>query len=247
MQRFFLHLAYCGKPYCGWQEQPNGRSVQACVQDALQILLREPIKVVGAGRTDTGVHASSFYAHFDTQKNYSYEQRRAWLYKLNSILDKEIVIYHIFEVEDFLHARFSAIERSYQYFIHTHKNPFLEDYSYFIRMPFKANLIQEAGLLLCGSHDFTSFSKLHTQTKTNVCNLKQANFNYMGEERWFFTFTADRFLRNMVRSMVGTLLQIGMGKISCEDLIDVLEAKDRGRAGMSVPAKALFLTDIKYF
>lgn len=246
MQRFFIQLSYNGFPYCGWQVQPNGRSVQGCIQDALGILLNTPVSIVGCGRTDAGVNASCFYAHFDLENPVPWEKRKNWVYQLNALLDKEISIHSIFEVDPEVHARFSATSRTYRYYIHTRKDPFLEQFSYFYRFPIDAGLISEAGEKLCLYQDFTSFSKLHTQTKDNLCHLSRASFEPMGFHRWVFTFTANRFLRNMVRAMVGTLLGIGNGRYSLSELDVIMKAKDRCRAGVSVPGNALFLSDVTY-
>lgn len=247
MQRFFIYLSYNGRPYCGWQKQPSGRSVQSCLEDALSVLLKRHVSVVGCGRTDTGVNASAFFAHFDCEEEVPEALRSSWVYKLNALLDKAIAIHSIFEVDSNLHARFSATRRTYHYYLHTAKDPFLEDSSYYCRFPFDAGLIREAGQNLCGYRDFTSFSKLHTQVKTNFCRLERADLERLDAHRWRFVFTADRFLRNMVRALVGTLLGVGKGRYSLEDLKGILEAKDRCRAGTSMPAHALYLAEVKYF
>lgn len=248
MQRFFIHLAYNGEPYCGWQQQPNGRSVQACLQEALSVLLQQEIAVVGCGRTDAGVHASSYYAHFDLEnKTVPYESRRDWVYKLNALLDKEISIFSVFEVPQDLHARFSAKQRTYRYRLHTHKDPFADRFSYHCRFAFDAGLVRQAGQRLTQCRDFTSFAKLHTDNKNNLCVLSRADFEQTGLYSWEFTFTANRFLRNMVRAMVGTMLGVGSGRYSLEQLDEIILAQDRCRAGVSMPAHALFLDNITYF
>lgn len=247
MQRFFIHLSYCGAPYCGWQKQPNGRSVQACLEEALSVLLKQEIAITGCGRTDAGVNASSFFAHFDCEKEIPPAARSSWVYQLNALLDKAIAVHSVFEVAPDLHARFSATERTYHYYLHTEKDPFLENSSYYCRFPFDADLIRQAGQSLCGYRDFTSFSKLHTQVKTNFCHLKRADLERIDYTRWRFVFTADRFLRNMVRALVGTLLSVGNGRYSLEDLQRIVEAKDRCKAGTSMPAHALYLSEIRYF
>lgn len=248
MQRFFIHLAYNGAPYCGWQQQPNARSVQVCLQEALSVLLHQEIQVVGCGRTDAGVHASSYYAHFDlTDKTVAFEDRRDWVYKLNALLDKEIAVFSVFEVPENLHARFSALCRTYRYRLHTRKDPFADSLSYYCRFAFDADLVRRAGQRLTECKDFTSFAKLHTDNKNNLCHLSRADFEQTGLHTWEFSFTANRFLRNMVRAMVGTMLGVGSGRYSLEDLDRIILAKDRCSAGVSMPAHALFLENITYF
>ncbi|MCM1532287.1 MAG: tRNA pseudouridine(38-40) synthase TruA [Bacteroides sp.] len=248
MQRFFIHLAYNGEPYCGWQQQPNGRSVQSCLQDALSTLLRREIPVVGCGRTDTGVHAASYYAHFDWEADpLPFESRRDWVYKLNAMLDREIAVFSVFEVPESLHARFSAKKRTYRYRLHTHKDPFENRFSYQCRFAFDPELMCRAGQRLLECRDFTSFAKLHTDNKNNLCTLTRADFVQTGQYTWEFVFTANRFLRNMVRAMVGTMLGVGNGRYSLSDLDELILAKDRCRAGTSMPAHALFLDNITYF
>lgn len=246
VQRFFIQLSYDGSPYCGWQIQPQGRSVQGCLQEALQVLLKRPVPVVGCGRTDAGVNASCFYAHFDWDGHIPFSERQSWVYRLNALLDKQIVVHSVFEVDPDLHARFSATSRTYHYYLHTEKDPFSDRFSYFHRFGFDAGRIQESARKLCRYGDFTSFSKLHTQTKTNFCDLRQAEFKQIGPQHWVFIFTADRFLRNMVRAMVGTLLAIGGERHSEWDIESVLQAKDRCKAGISMPAHALFLKHVSY-
>lgn len=248
MQRFFVHLAYDGEPYCGWQMQPNGRSVQACLQEALSVLLRQDISVVGCGRTDAGVHASSYYAHFDWSGDpLPFERRGDWAYKLNALLDRAITVYSVFEVPEGLHARYSALQRRYRYYLHTHKDPFSDRFSYHCRFAFDPDRVRQAGIRLTACRDFTSFAKLHSDNKDNLCRLVQADFEQTGLYTWRFTFTANRFLRNMVRAMAGTMLGVGSGRYSMDDLEDIISAKDRCKAGVSMPAHALFLDKITYF
>lgn len=248
MQRFFLHLAYDGTPYCGWQRQPNARSVQGCLEDALAVLLRREVNVVGCGRTDSGVHASSYYAHFDWEGEAILpETCFHWVYKLNALLDKEITVFSLFEVPPQLHARFSALQRTYRYFLHTRKDPFSDRFSYYCRFPFEPDLVNRAGRRLMDCRDFTSFAKLHTDNKNNLCVLSRADLVQTDRYSWEFTFTANRFLRNMVRAMVGTMLGVGNGRYSLEDLERIIMAKDRCAAGISMPAHALFLDRITYF
>ncbi len=243
--RFFITLSYDGTRYHGWQIQPNGDSVQERLQVALSTLLRQPIEVVGAGRTDAGVHARMMVAHFDWED----KEQGAPIdlpYKLNKLLPQDIAVQDIRPVAPDMHARFSATSRTYHYFIHTHKDPFLQAYSW--QVPYKLDFEQmnAAAKVLLEYQDFTSFSKAGTDTKTNLCDLRDAHWDEPSPGRWRFTITANRFLRNMVRAIVGTLVEVGRGRISIEDLRSIIEAKDRCSAGESVPSKALFLVDIRY-
>lgn len=246
MRRYFLYLSYNGTPFCGWQKQPSSPSVQEALESSLAILLKENVEVVGCGRTDTGVHADAYFAHFDGAE-YTAKNLERLVYQLNAILPKAIAVHHIFEVPPGFHARFSAKRRTYHYYLHTSKNPFLDSTSYYCRTPFDEEKIRAAAQRLCGQRDFTSFSKLHTQTAHNFCDLQKAEFLRTGQDRWMFVFTANRFLRNMVRAMTGTLLEVGTGHRSVEDIDTLLQAKDRCQAGNSVPAHALFLHEIEYF
>lgn len=252
--RYFITLTYDGTRYHGWQIQPNGDSIQQRLQDALSTLLRQPIEVVGAGRTDTGVHARMMVAHFDSpqQGEMKNEVNGQWLmvndlaYKLNKLLPQDIAVQEVRQVPDDMHARFSATSRTYHYFIHTRKDPFLYAYSW--QVPFKLDFekMNEAAQVLLEYKDFTSFSKVNTDTKTNLCDIKEAHWDEVAPGQWRFTITANRFLRNMVRAIVGTLVEVGRGRISIEDVRHIIEAKDRCQAGESVPGKALFLVDISY-
>ncbi|MBO7119270.1 MAG: tRNA pseudouridine(38-40) synthase TruA [Bacteroidaceae bacterium] len=247
--RFFIILSYDGTRYHGWQIQPNGDSVQQRLQEALSTLLRQPIEVVGAGRTDTGVHARMMVAHFDldpTQPPLIGEMVNDLSYKLNKLLPQDIAVQEVRQVNEDMHARFSALARTYHYYIHTYKDPFLTAYSW--QVPFKLDFekMNEAAKVLLEYKDFTSFSKVGTDVKTNLCDLKEAFWEEVAPGQWRFTITANRFLRNMVRAIVGTLIEVGRGRISKEDLRRIIEAKDRCSAGESVPAKGLFLVDIKY-
>ena len=252
--RYFITLSYDGTHYHGWQIQPNGDSIQQRLQEALSIILRQPIEVVGAGRTDTGVHAKMMVAHFDSpqQGEIKNEVNGQWLmvndlaYKLNKLLPHDIAVQEIRQVPDDMHARFSATSRTYHYFIHTHKDPFLSAYSW--QIPYKLDFgkMNQAAQVLLEYKDFTSFSKVNTDTKTNLCDIKEAYWTEITPDQWRFTITANRFLRNMVRAIVGTLVEVGRGKLEIEDVRRIIEAKDRCQAGESVPAKGLFLVDIKY-
>ena len=241
--RFFITLSFDGTNYHGWQIQPNSDSVQQRLQEALSTLLRQPIEVVGAGRTDTGVHARMMVAHFDWEELIDGKQLA---YKLNKFLPQDIAVQEVRLVDEEKHARFSATSRTYHYFIHMRKDPFLQAYSW--QVPFKLDFekMNEAAKVLLEYKDFTSFSKVNTDTKTNLCNVKEAFWEEIAPDRWRFTITANRFLRNMVRAIVGTLVEVGRGRLRLEDVRRIIEAKDRCSAGESVPAKGLFLVDIKY-
>jgi tRNA pseudouridine38-40 synthase len=242
-QRYFIELSFKGTHFHGWQIQPNAVSVQECLENALSIIAREKVEVMGAGRTDTGVHASYFVAHFDSANLNLADPD--FIHKLNSFLKDDICIFGISKVGPETHARFDAVSRTYQYHLNLLKDPFSVETSwYFFRQPDVA-IMNEACLILFETIDFTSFSKLHTDVKTNNCKIFQAEWTQQGSNL-VFTVQADRFLRNMVRAMVGTLLEVGLGKMDLAAFRNVLEQKDRGAAGLSVPAHGLFLTDIEY-
>lgn len=242
-QRYFIELAYKGTRFHGWQIQPNAVSVQQCLEKAISTITRETIAVAGAGRTDTGVHASYFVAHFDS--SHLHLDHPDFTHKLNSFLNRDIAVFAIRKVSPEAHARFDAISRTYQYHLNLHKDPFsIETSWYFFWQP-NVDLMNEACLVLFDFIDFTSFSKLHTDVKTNNCTILYAQWTQQDTDL-VFTVKADRFLRNMVRAMVGTLLEVGLGKMNLADFRSVLEQKDRGAAGLSVPAHGLFLTDIDY-
>ena len=242
-QRYFIELAYKGTHFHGWQVQPNALSVQQSLEKALSVILREPVSVTGAGRTDTGVHASYFVAHFDTlDTNLDHPD---FVHKLNSFLNKDIVLFSISKVHPEAHARFDAISRTYQYHLNLRKDPFaLETSWYFFRQP-DLEQMNVANRILFEYTDFTSFSKLHTEVKTNNCKIYRAEWTQSGTNL-IFTVKADRFLRNMVRALVGTILEVGLGKIDLEEFRKIIEKKDRSAAGLSVPPQGLFLTDIEY-
>lgn len=242
MGRYFIHLAYNGANYNGWQTQPELPTVQETLEKALSTLLRQPIAVVGCGRTDTGVHASDFYAHFDLK---DFKDPKELTFKLNSFLPPDIAIFAIFPVADNAHARFDATARTYQYHVSDRRLPFRQ--GQYCRIYFKPDIerMNEAAQVLMEYEDFTSFAKLHTQVKTNICHLTEARWDRVGEE-WIFTIRSNRFLRNMVRSVTGTLLDVGRGKLSIEGLREIIEKKDRCAAGVSMPACGLFLTKVDY-
>lgn len=243
MNRYFIYLAYNGKNYCGWQVQPNGETVQQTLEDALETFLREPVPVVGAGRTDTGVHARLMVAHFDWKEPFS--DLVFLREKLNRLLPKDISVYRIVPVKADAHARFDAISRTYKYYLTENKDPFNYDRVYKVHGKLDFEAMNTVCPVLYEYNDFTSFSKLHTDVKTNNCRISYAGWEQEGDT-WIFTVTADRFLRNMVRAIVGTLLEVGRGKLTVDDFRQVIEAKDRGKAGTSAPAHGLFLEDIVY-
>jgi len=201
------------------------------------------MEVVGAGRTDTGVHARKMFAHFDSEYELECPQL---VYKLNKLLPRDIAVQQVERVADDMHARFSAKSRTYHYYVHLDKNPFLRSYSWQVYGNPDFELMNRAAAVLMEYMDFTSFSKVNTDTKTNDCTITEAHWDRVGEEQWRFTITANRFLRNMVRAIVGTLMEVGRGRMTIEQLRQVIEAKDRCRAGDSVPGNALFLVDVKY-
>lgn len=250
--RFFISLAFDGECYHGWQIQPGDVTVQGVLQDALATLLRHPVEVVGAGRTDAGVNARLMVAHTDIPDECVTPDAehfcRQLTYRLNKLLPRDISIYGIRQVDPMAHARFDARSRTYKYYLVTERNPFLRKYSYHFPLPLDFQAMNEAAALLCQYTDFTSFAKLHADTKTNNCKVMYAKWEQSSAEplQWIFTITADRFLRNMVRAIVGTLLEVGRGRLSIDDFRGVIEQKNRSSAGSSVPGNALFLYDIKY-
>ena len=241
--RYFLELQYKGSNYAGWQIQDNAVAVQQKLNEALSVLLHHNVDTIGCGRTDTGVHATQFFAHFNVDNEIFSPDK--FLFSLNGILPLDIGIIDLHLVQDNAHARFDAIERSYQYFIHQTKNPFLKDVAMFFKRSLNVELMNEACQLLKTYHDFTCFSKSNTQTKTNMCNIIHAKW-IQENDLLIFNITADRFLRGMVRAIVGTMLHVGEGRISIHDFKMIVEGKDRSKAGVSVDAHALYLTAIKY-
>lgn len=244
--RYFLHLAYNGAPFFGWQVQPDHPSVQEVLERSLSLLLhQEHIAVTGCGRTDTGVHAANYYAHFELEETLDAEGLKRLRDQLNSFLPKEIAIFDIFPVKPRAHARFDAVERTYQYFVSIRKNPFTFQQRYFSFRTPDIERMNEAAALLLENEDFTSFSKVHTQVNNFICHVTHAQWVLEGDDL-VFTITANRFLRNMVRAIVGTLLDVGFGKLSVSDFQNIINQKDRCKAGISVPAGALFLTNVRY-
>ncbi len=242
--RYFIKLAYNGARFHGWQIQPHDNSVQETLEKALSMVLRHPTAVTGAGRTDTGVNAATMYAHFDTVS--LIDDPNMLVRNLNGIVGRDIAIYKIFRVADDAHARFDATSRTYKYFVHTGKSPFLNEFSWQCRGELDFDTMNVAAERLLSYTDFTSFSKLHTDVKTNNCNITLAKWKKIEHNRWVFTITADRFLRNMVRAIVGTLIDVGTHKITVEEFCKIIERKDRRTAGQSMPGNALFLWEVKY-
>jgi tRNA pseudouridine38-40 synthase len=254
--RYFIELSYDGTAYHGWQIQPNGASVQETLQQALKMLLREDVAVTGAGRTDAGVHAAMMVAHFDIEDPLPTPPVREGsarqtvcdylVYRLNGVLPHDIAIHKIYPVADDMHARFSARARTYYYYVHTRKSPFLRDRSWRLVSTPDFEAMNRAAATLMEYEDFTSFSKLNTDTKTNICHVTMARWVQLSDYEWRFEITADRFLRNMVRAIVGTLMEVGRGTLSIEGFREVIEQKNRCKAGDSVPARGLFLQEVKY-
>jgi len=240
--RYFLQLSYNGKAYHGWQNQPNAISVQEVVEKALSTLLKTEIAIMGAGRTDAGVHASEMFSHFDFEGKI---ESIDLVYKLNSFLPKDISILDIFEVEAETHARFDALARTYHYKISTSKNVFDFDFAYQVQLPLDVAAMNEACKILFEYKDFQCFSKTNTDVKTYNCDIKEAFWTEKSNQL-ILTITADRFLRNMVRAIVGTMINIGLGKLKPKALHDIIASKDRAKAGFSAPAHGLYLVKIVY-
>ncbi|MBR1400571.1 MAG: tRNA pseudouridine(38-40) synthase TruA [Prevotella sp.] len=243
MIRYFIYLSYDGTAYHGWQIQPNGDSVQEKLQWALSTLLREEVSVTGAGRTDTGVHARMMVAHFDVESELDADQLA---YRLNKILPRDISVSKVERVSSEMHARFSAVSRTYHYYIHTCKDPFLRHYSCELRYKLDFQLMNKAASHLLEYDDFGAFCKSHADVKTTLCSVTEAHWVQTGDSTWYFRITANRFLRNMVRAVVGTLVEVGRGRMSESDFCRVVEGKRRTEAGESMPGHALFLEHIGY-
>ena len=242
--RFFITLSYDGTRYHGWQVQPNGPSVQEKLQWALSTILRQNIQVTGAGRTDAGVHARMMVAHFDVETmDFDLQDLT---YKLNRLLPQDIAIQKMEPVSDEMHARFSATSRTYHYYIHTVKDPFHRAYSCELHYPLNFQLMNEAAAILMTYEDFGAFCKAHADVKTTLCHITAAAWHQTSPSTWYFEITANRFLRNMVRAVVGTLIDVGRGRLSLDDFRKVIEGKRRTEAGESMPANALFLEEVKY-
>lgn len=246
--RYFLKLAYLGAGYHGWQSQPNAVSVQQSIEQALSTILRTPTPIVGAGRTDTGVNARTMYAHFDTSAPIADPKR--FTLSLNRLCGPAISVFDIIEVHDDAHARFDATSRSYRYFVTFEKSPFLAPLSWHSPGRLDVDAMNDAATLLLETEDFTSFAKLHSDAKTNICHVSEAHWetwhNDYSTPGIVFNITADRFLRNMVRAVVGTLIDVGRGKLDTAGFRRIIEQQDRCSAGTSMPPQALFLWDITY-
>lgn len=264
--RYFIHLSYDGTRFHGWQIQPNGISVEGEIERCLSVILRTPIDIVGAGRTDAGVHARQMAAHFDISaegmgkvsldlidSEHEGEDANAIVingkqlaYKLNRMLPPDISIQRIERVDDNLHARFSALSRTYHYYLHEQKDPFKRQYSYECHFSLDFNAMNEAAKVMMEYEDFACFCKSHTDVKTTLCSITEAEWVRQTDGSWYFRVTANRFLRNMVRAIVGTLVEVGRGKMTLNDFRAVIEGKKRTRAGESMPGNALFLEEVKY-
>ncbi len=240
--RYFIEFAYNGKAYCGWQRQPDVLTVQEVLEEAISTVLQQNIDVFGAGRTDTGVHAKQMYAHFDLEDPISDSKL---VFKFNQLLPKDIAVKAIHQVKDDAHARFDALSRSYEYVITEKKNPFQIESAYFIKNKLDIDRMNQASKTLFNYKNFKSFSKVHTDVKTYNCKMMFAQWDKK-EDNVVFTITADRFLRNMVRAIVGTMIDIGSGKHQVEYIKSIIESQDRSQAGTSAPAHGLYLTRIEY-
>jgi len=245
LNRFFIILSFNGTNYQGWQSQPGKTTVQGEVGKALQILLNEKTCLIGAGRTDSGVHALNYVAHFDSE-SLEIKSLQNLEHKLNRFLGRDIIIHQIIPVESNAHARFDAISRTYHYLISTKKNPFLNDFSMYHPQNLDLDLMNKACEVLLTNNDFASFSKLHGNNKTTICDVREAEWRQVNSDLIVFRITADRFLRNMVRSVVGTMLEFGTLRVRNSSLQSIIDKKDRSAAGTSVTGKGLFLTDIRY-
>jgi len=242
--RYFMFLSFRGTAYNGWQLQPGKHTVQGVLCKALGTVLNEQVQITGAGRTDTGVHASFFAAHFDSKRN-DLAGDSHLLYNLNSVLPDDIAVNGIIRVKPDASARFDALSRTYRYTITTVKDPFIAETAWFLLWKLDTDLLNQASAILLKHNDFTSFSRLHGSNRTNICRVSYASWEKEGG-KLVFTITADRFLRNMVRAIVGTLIPVGRGKLSVNAFVDVIEGNNRGLAGQSAPAHGLSLTGIEY-
>ena len=243
MNRYFVWFSYDGTRYHGWQNQPNGITVQSELERCLSMLMREEVSVTGAGRTDAGVHARKMAAHLDTEQTLDTELLAK---KLNGMLPYDISVDRIEPVSSDLHARFSARARTYHYYIHTRKNPFLQRYSLEIHYQLDFDRMNEGGRVLMEYDDFGAFCKAGSDVKTTICHVTHAQWHQTGPDSWYFEITANRFLRNMVRAVVGTLIEVGRGRMTIDELRQVIEGKQRTQAGESMPAKALVLENVVY-
>lgn len=243
MQRYFFEIAYNGSSFHGWQRQPNATSVQEVIEDTFSKLHSgKDVPIVGCGRTDAGVHAKKYFFHVDLPEIANIEHL---IFKLNRMLPKDIAVFNVHEVNEEYHARFDAKKRTYRYFIHQKKDPFKEGISLYFPKELNFESMNSAAKLLLGTQDFGSFSKLHTDVKTNICEVFSAEW-LQSENETYFEISANRFLRNMVRAIVGTLIDVGMWKLNNHDVLSILASKDRQEASLSVPAHGLYLWDIEY-
>jgi tRNA pseudouridine38-40 synthase len=240
--RYFINLAYKGTNFHGWQVQPNAVSVQQRINEGLSVLLKEEVMIMGAGRTDAGVHAKQMYAHFDTDKSFDLDEVA---YRLNAFLEDSIHIKSIFKVADETHARFHATSRTYEYWLCQQKNPFLTQGAWLMYSDLDFSLMNEAASYLIEESDFSSFAKIHSDVNTHICDVRKAEWVQQGD-KWVFIIEADRFLRNMVRAIVGTLVEIGKKKMTLDEFKSVIKEKNRSSAGTSAPAKGLYLVKIEY-
>jgi tRNA pseudouridine38-40 synthase len=241
--RYFIRLSFKGTAYSGWQIQDNAVSVQGKLNDALTVLAGSPVETTGCGRTDTGVHATLFYAHFDTDS--AIEDIARFLYSANAILPADIALKELFSVAPDAHARYSATGRTYEYMITNTKNPFLKDYTHYTSATPDLKSMNEACQLLLGTRDFSCFSRSNSGTTNFICDIRSAEWKFR-DELLVFTITANRFLRGMVRAVVGTMLDIGYGKMSPQSITELIASKDRSKAGASAPAAGLFLCGVEY-
>lgn len=244
-QRYFLELSFDGSNYHGWQIQPNAISVQQLIEQALSMLLREEIQLTGAGRTDTGVHAKSYTAHFDSHKSADELPATDLVYKLNCVLPSDIAVNRVYAVKHDAHARYSALARRYEYLISRSKDPFMVNRAWILERPLNFEAMQQAASLLLQYNDFECFSKSNTQVNNYRCTLMEAQWQKDGH-LWIFTIKSNRFLRNMVRAIVGTLADVGLGKTSLQDLDVIIKSKNRSNAGYSVPGCGLYFMGADY-
>ncbi len=240
--RYFIQLSYKGTHYHGWQRQLNASSVQAEIEDKLSLLLATEIEILGCGRTDSGVHAKQYFAHFNHEKVLDSD---VLLMRLNKVLSKDIAIHEIKKVKDDLHARFDAKLRVYEYWITQRPNPFLNEYAWYLYGNVNIDLMNNAAKLLLTHQDFECFSKVHTDVNTFLCDITFAKWE-LQNDKLVFTIKANRFLRNMVRAIVGTLIEVGKNKMTIEQFKNILEGKNRNEAGQSAPAHGLYLTEVQY-
>ena len=241
--RYFIELQYDGAAYCGWQRQSDAVTVQGVIEEKLSMLLRVPTEIVGAGRTDTGVNASFYTAHFDAEQGIDTTQL---CYKMNKVLPMDIAIMRIYEVGESLHARFDAKQREYTYFLTPHKSPFRRYSAWYFTADIDVERMNEAAAKLLEYEDFTSFAKLNSNNKTNICYISYARWRVEEDGTLRFTIRADRFLRNMVRAIVGTLVDVGRGRYSVAEFEDIILSRDLSRCSAGAPACGLFLSDVKY-